>query len=362
MTKGSTLVERCSIGTASHRIRSGVRVLGWLGVVMLLFVGLMGGTSSTGMLAVAQADATEPNDSFDTATPLSPPVDRDGLMTSAEDHDFYAVDLDRGTRLNVSVVPETRETDTDLLVFDPNRNQLASRASTEGTERLSFQAPLNGTYFLVVISWSSTEQPYSLSATASDEALPANDALEYNNGFDSASEISHPFERSDLRIVGDDSDIFALRLTADTRLTAVIRFSHDEANLDLRLYNESRTLIASSTSITANESLSTPIEDAGRYYLEVFSPTHGTAGYSLTTSVVTGGSGSGPPTTVPAEGVSLATETPVPTTLPSTATTAADTLLDGTVHLEVDQPGFGVVVALVGIGLGAWLYDRRKPS
>lgn len=88
---------------------------------------------------------------------------------------------------------------------------------------------------------------------------------------------------------GDNEDWFSFNLSEGGIVTGELEFVHSEANLSLSLFGpDSDSLVAQATSMTDNESLSTPVLVAGTYYLLVSraeGPGGGSAVYNLSVSI-----------------------------------------------------------------------------
>lgn len=310
---------------------------GTVAAVVFLLVGLSvagGGvlatTTGEGVIS-QQSDEYEPNDDFDSAAPISPPFDGGDLAVATGDTDYFAVELQGGDRLDVSVSTDDQESDVDLLVFDPSRDRIAGSVSPDADESVSLRAGRDGTHYVLVVGWSDAETTYSLSVAREEGEPPDNDEFEYNDGFSSASEIEVPFERSGLRLAGGDVDMFALDVPADRRLHVEATFTHDDADVDLRLYDSDRGLVATGFSTTDDESVSVPIADGGRYVIEVFSSAGGSTEYALSVSYGSAETGG-----------ATATST-------RTSTLAEGPLTEDATGVTV--PGFGVGAALVALVL-----------
>lgn len=235
------------------------------------------GDSATGL----QDDEFEPNDEFETAAAITAPFESDSLETGPEDADFFAVDLARGDGIDVSVAFEHDDGDVDLVLYDPRRNVVASSLSITNDESASVRANENGTFYALVLSPTNDTVPYSISVEREAGDVARDDQFEPNDGFDSATNVSTSFARDGLRIVTYDRDLFAVELASGSELAVSARFDHNETDVDLRLYDRNRTLVAGSATVTNEESMSTRIEEAGVYYVEVDSANDSSGAYSL---------------------------------------------------------------------------------
>lgn len=317
----------------------------WLVVVCVLCVPtLAAGTAvpsgDTDTRLVRLNDEYEPNDSFETAPRVEVPLDVEGLTTSDDDDDFYAVSVDQGDRLNVSVEFDHVDGDVDVVVFGPDRQAVASSRTATDDEFVSYRATEAGTYYVGVGSLTNETTTYSLSITPEPGSLPPDDDLEPNDGFETATEVQPPFEAKELRVVASDEDYYAVEVDDGMRLTVSVTFAHDDADLDLALYAPNGSNVALAASATDNESLSVRVPEGGRYHVEVSSRDGRSAEYSLTVRTST---------------ASTATST-ASTTIGSTATESSTPrgIGDGT---DSDASGFTLGVAILAVLVG--LAGRR---
>ncbi|MBV0924375.1 Hvo_1808 family surface protein [Halomicroarcula limicola] len=108
----------------------------------------------------------EPNDDFETATPVEA-GNYTGLNVTENDLDVYAVELSEGDTLSAEIEFSHARGDLELLLIGPERTVLqASTSSTDG-ESISHLAGTNGTYYLVVYGYLDGTGPYDLSVGVS---------------------------------------------------------------------------------------------------------------------------------------------------------------------------------------------------
>lgn len=265
----------------------------------------------------------EPNDDFDTATNISLPTEKFNLETSYNDTDFYAISLQPGIQVTVSVGFTHADGDIDLYIADPNRDRIQSNTSDTDDESITFTPGMSGTYYIVVVGWADTPTPYSLTVTGDQQPSPANDDLEYNNGFSTATNITTPYDRDELRITPSDTDVFAVQVPADHRVTITTLFNHSHADIDLHVYNATQDLLRVGYSHTDNETVTLSTDDQTTIYIEVASDQANAAYYTLTV------------TSQPLSKITTTTEiTTTTTTAPSTTTGA-------------EGPGFTLALTLL---------------
>jgi|GEM_PF-3081538 len=272
----------------------------------------------------------EPNDEFDTATNITLPFDRSDLETSFDDTDIYAVSLQPGDQVTVSLRFSHANGDIDVFIADPYHDLINQSTSITDNESTSFRAGIAGTYFIVVEGWAESTTPYALTVTGTDGELPTNDQFEYNDGFATATAIPPSFDRAELRIAGGEYDYYAVTVPDNTRLNVTARFNATVSDIDIRIYNGTETLLGTGFSAFGNETATVAVEDGGTYYLEVFSRNDASAWYHL----------------------SVTTE-PLPPddTSPTTASTTSTTEGSSTTTTGDAGPGFTLVLTVVILSL-----------
>lgn len=320
MTTGATLIRFASIGVLGVVLASGL-----LPAAALQDVGAA--TSSPPRITT---EVGEPNDNFDTAINISPPFQAENQEISLADEDFYAVNLERGERVQVDLMFNHTRGDVDVLLYDPNRDLLRTATSTTDDENVSYQAGLSGTYYIRVIGWSEDTTYYSIRVRRTDAPVPDNDDLEYNDGFSSAAEIPSDFHRDNLVLAPGEFDIYALDLESGMRLNVTVVFDHDVSKIDLRVYNSSQDLIEVGFSASDNESVSLSLDSGGIYYVEVYSRDGNPATYDLRVTPVTRETSTSTPATDTTDGPGTSPPDPTDTT--------------GT-----SGPGFDVFAALIAL-------------
>lgn len=108
------------------------------------------------------ADAFEPNNGFDSATPINF-GSYQNLSVGLFDADFYAVNLSAGESMVTAISFDHTEGDLDMALVGPDgRETLAISQSTTNMENVSYVAPQSGTYYLVVYGYQDATAPYDL--------------------------------------------------------------------------------------------------------------------------------------------------------------------------------------------------------
>lgn len=284
-----------------------------------------------------EPDEFEPNDEFGTATGITAPVEVDVLETSSDDRDFFAIDLKRGDHLNVSVAFDHETGDTDLILYNPNRTAIASSLSVTDDEAISIQASETGKHYLLVVSSATDPAGDSIAVDREQGDIPQDDQFEPNDGFDSATGITTPFARDDLQILTHDRDVYALEMPDDSTLVVSAQFDHNDTDLDIRLYDKNQELVAASATISNEESITRQIDEAGTYYVEVYSDDDKTGRYTLSV-----------------QGTSLTSTGTTSTDTSTSADTPTPTMT------EEDVPGFTGVLALFALTVFTiWRLKRR---
>jgi len=87
-------------------------------------------------------------------------------------------------------------------------------------------------------------------------------------------------------LICEDEDVYKVNLTQGQTIDISVAFSHATGDLDLQLFNPERTSVASSLSVTNQESITYTVEMTGEHFISVY--LFGEAGpqtYDLSASV-----------------------------------------------------------------------------
>jgi len=225
-------------------------------------------------------DAAEPNDDTATAAPL-PMGTTEGLQITTGDRDVFAVELADNEQLSVFLGFDQGDGNLDLRLFGPSGELIDASSSDTDNETAALEADGSGTYFVDVRGRQGGAAQYTLKAVT--EALDGNDRFEPNDGGNLPS--LEPGTYEELRIIDDDRDGFSVDLSTGETLNVTATFDSDDGNLDLSLYGPDNQSVASSFSVTDNESVTWTAEQGGSYTVVVSSRTNDSARYDLELSV-----------------------------------------------------------------------------
>jgi len=241
-------------------------------------------TVSVGTGGSAEGDAFEPNDDVANATTLEDGT-YENLSVTENDIDVYAVSLDTAEALTASIEFSHAEGDLDMALLGGDPLQaIDASVSTNDSESISSVAPESGTYYLVVYGFENATAPYNLSLTTASggggENATTGDAFEPNDDVANATALEAG-NYTNLSIGSGDVDVFTVDAATDSVFAAAINFSHAEGDLDMALVGPNQTTLASSTSTTDGESITTLLPETGTYYLVVYGFENATADYDL---------------------------------------------------------------------------------
>ncbi|MEF8851609.1 MAG: PPC domain-containing protein [Haloarculaceae archaeon] len=241
-----------------------------------------------------RTDGFEPNEDRGNATrlyenPFVPSVAR----LSVGDREWFSFPVDAGETVNVSAAAgERRGTEFNLLT--PDGDNVAGERL--GGERAAFgtTAETGGTYYLQTIGVSPSRggDEYNFSVDVGGETLGLpNDRFERgnppvgNNDRTNASDVQ-PGTFTDLGMVDDDRDVFAVDLLEGERVLVSAEFTHAENDLAIELVDASGSAVASADSDSDGESLAYTADADGTYYLQVTGETGAATRYGLNLTVV----------------------------------------------------------------------------
>lgn len=109
-------------------------------------------------------DPYEPNNTIETASPITYDQNLSANIGAADDVDWYQVDLTAGTDVAFLLKNIPNGTDYDLYAFDPELNYAASENVGNTDEKLYLDIQTSGTWYIAVIPYSgySSEDNYDL--------------------------------------------------------------------------------------------------------------------------------------------------------------------------------------------------------
>ncbi|MFB6141901.1 MAG: pre-peptidase C-terminal domain-containing protein [Halorientalis sp.] len=256
-----------------------------------------------GAAAVQQAnDRFEPNDQRTNAAAIQPGSFDDLSIQDGED-DFYAVQLQQGETLEVSIDFDHSRGDLDLEVQGPSGFTEGSSASVTDGETVTVTASQTGTYYVRAYGFAGAGGPYSMDVSVQEgggdtgmggsddpdrrqeQSQLSPDRFEDNDGQDAATGLP-PGSYGNLTIdSADDEDFYAVYLAEGQTLTAEMGFSHADGDLDLEVQGPDGGVEGSSVSVTDGETVETTADESGIYYVRAYGFVGATAPYDLTLEV-----------------------------------------------------------------------------
>jgi hypothetical protein len=245
---------------------------------------------------VRPGDETEPNDERDVATPLlpnpvSPAIETD--VGEGEDVDVYGFDGESGQSLSVTL---TRIVDAGgSLSADLARGSqltLVDSVSLNDPGAGSFDValPADGTYYLEVQTvLGDAREPYRLEVALDGEPIAlANDRFEPNDRAQDAADLTLGQEETDLRVVDDDVDLFAVELSEGDAFRG--RLTFDVAGNEtaaFALVDDAGATLAAGVPSAEGQRVTYLVPADDTYYLRVTGDGAGVANYTVLARVAT---------------------------------------------------------------------------
>lgn len=187
---------------------------------------------------VCSDDNFEENDDAEQAAETVPGEFAD-LSVCPGDVDFFAVALERGQTMTVSLTFSHEAGDLDLQILAPGGEEvLAESVTADDNEEATTPAIEVSGDVLIRVSGATpaVTNVYDLSITTTEAPQPCeDDTLEPNDAREDAGTVA-PGLISDLRLCPGDEDWFAIGLNAGDDIRVELNFSHDAGDLDLLLF------------------------------------------------------------------------------------------------------------------------------
>ncbi|MBN2693324.1 pre-peptidase C-terminal domain-containing protein [bacterium] len=206
----------------------------------------------------------EANEDFDVVYDLKSVSTRD--ITLPFTYDFY-------------LSTDALVSDDDRLVYRENITYFAMDESIQKQSRITLPSDIaTASYYLIgkidgtnqIAEYDETDNQIRKRISISGQCLP--DYFESNNTIDDAESnaVVSIGRYNNLSICPSDIDYYAIPLNAGDKLFAYIYFTHNQGDLDLRLYGtDGVTSLANSNSLTDNEDIQYVAPNSGIYYLRV---------------------------------------------------------------------------------------------
>jgi hypothetical protein len=203
-------------------------------------------------------DGREDNDALGTATPVNPGL-ISNLRSCDGDDDWYAVQLDAGETIDVYLTFTHTQGDIDVHLTNTAGTWLASAASLNNDEELTFTAQTAGTYFIHVEMINDTGNQigntYSMDVDVSGGACVA-DPYEPNDAAGTAITLA-PGAYQDLSICSVvQDDYFQIAVTPGQTVAATIQYDPNDGDLDLYMYDFNGGFLDSSVNAGASDTVS----------------------------------------------------------------------------------------------------------
>jgi len=114
-------------------------------------------------------DPLEPNNDVVTATQLPPGV-YENLIVCPGDQDWYAFPLSAGQQFEVEITFQQTDGDIDAVIYAPDGISIIEYAfSSTSNESLQMEAPVTGTYYVVVDGFLGASNTYDLSVLVNNQ-------------------------------------------------------------------------------------------------------------------------------------------------------------------------------------------------
>ncbi len=183
-------------------------------------------------------DAFEENDGPEAATPLENGAIIDAVVCG-RDHDWFTFEGGGGCELTAELRFTDADGDVDVRLYDdPFGIPLRSSTTATDNERIAFELPADGTYFLDVVLFGDGGNDYELDLQVDcPEPLrcPEDDDLEDNDDIASSTALEGNLNRRRGVACHDDPDYYALELAEGCSLQADVRYDRDsELVVELR--------------------------------------------------------------------------------------------------------------------------------
>jgi hypothetical protein len=213
-------------------------------------------------------DTYEHNDTQAAAVLISP-GQFNRLQICPSDPDWYKINVDGGSTIQVDITFVHANGDLDLKLLDASGNVLGQGTSTNDNESATATVNTTGTYYIHVYGYGGAENTYSMDVEFDSSGTCDDDDWENNDQLYNAAYVSDG-TYGGLVYCPNDEDWFYVYLNVGDTLYVDIDFVHANGNLDLKLYDPSEIEIDSSTSTTDDESVSTLADESGYFYIQVY--------------------------------------------------------------------------------------------
>jgi hypothetical protein len=223
-------------------------------------------------------DGFEDNDSFDDARYVDfSPVE---ATLCGGDDDFYEIDAIDDTEIEIILDQfEHINTDLDLALLDNHGERIRISAGIADTERVEYCLP-GGDHAVVRVYGfrANASSDYRLRIQESDGNCCIDDSDEPDDTLDDARPVDIDGTLEGTICPGNEDNVY-FDIEEPSHLSALLVFTHAEADLDFELYAPDNRRIALSWSASDDESIEHDLADTGRYTLRIFPFDEGSTDY-----------------------------------------------------------------------------------
>ena len=219
-------------------------------------------------------DTTEPNETMQQATelPLGDQTLFDLTISSTTDQDWFKWTSSAKGELTVTTKFAHVLGNVDLKVFDVAGNELGSSTSITDDEQVVLEVDTSDMIFIQVFGPNGQlQQGYDLVIDGPELAA---DSSEPNDTFATASDLGSGDQKLLSRSIHapNNRDFYKWVPSDSGQVKMDVLFDDGFGNIDIRLLNAAQNVIASSSSLTDNETLEASVQAGQKYVLEVFGP------------------------------------------------------------------------------------------
>lgn len=236
-------------------------------------------------------DEYEQNDSLAEAYGLAAPADIEAVVCTG-DADFYAIPLNRGDYVDISLQFIDNQGDLDMRLRAPNSDVLSISESITDNEAIRYTAETSGVHTVEIYGWQDAQNLYQLRVEVTGEdggtetetdtldidggtdtgpalTCPEDDALENNDSISDPTAIDAPFT-ADAIVCRGDNDYFGIPLRIGQEIEINIYFIDELGDVDLGLYDPEGDVLTVSQSVSDNERIVFTATETGTHYIRVY--------------------------------------------------------------------------------------------
>lgn len=214
------------------------------------------------------AGSYEPNETQAAAATIGAGPAITAAISTSTDVDYFKIVIGTTTNNTFSLVGPSG-VDFDLVVYNSGGTQIGSSTSGTATETVSLTNQAAGTYYAKVFGYNGANSATCYSFQVSAVSTSCSSAYEANETQAAAAAI--PLNSTIYAAVttATDVDFFKVTTTATANNTYTLA-GPAGVDFDLYVYNSAGTQLGSSTSTTANETVTLNAQAAGTYSVKVF--------------------------------------------------------------------------------------------